>query len=132
MGEMMNRRPYVRKISAFWWLTQWRYSFYMVRELTCLFIGAYVILFLVGLFRLSQGAAAYGAFLDMLKGPVAITFHVLALVFTLLHMVTWFDLAPRAMPVQLGKRTVPATVIILAHYVVWIFVSAAVLFVVRH
>ena len=128
---MMNRRPYVRKIPTFWWLNQGRYTFYMLRELTCLFIGAYGILVVVGLFRLSQGAAAYGAFLDMLKGPVAIAFHVLALVFTLLHMVTWFDLAPRAMPIQLGKRTVPAAVIILAHYGVWIFVSAAVLFLVR-
>ncbi len=125
---MMNRRPYVRKMSTFWWLGQGRYTFYMIRELTCLFIGAYVVVVLVGLFRLSQGVAAYEQFLSMLQGPLAITFHLLALLFTLFHMATWFDLAPRAMPVQLGEKPVSATVIIIAHYVVWIVVSAVILF----
>lgn len=127
----MTRKPYVREISRFWWLGQGRYTFYMMRELTCVFIGAYVVFVLVGLYRLSQGAAAFEAFLDMAQGPVAIGFHVLALVFTLVHMATWFELAPRAMPVRLGGKTVSATAVVLAHYAVWIGVSALVLFAVR-
>ena len=125
----MNRRPYVRKIPKFWWLGQRRYTIYMVRELTCLFIGAYVVVILVGLFRLSQGPAAYGAYLDALQGPFAIAFHLLALVFALFHMATWFGLTPKALPLRLGERTVPGTAIIMAHYVFWFVVSAGLLLV---
>lgn len=131
MGDVMNRRPYVRKIRKFWWLGQRRYTIYMVRELTCLFIGAYVFVILAGLFRLSQGPAAYRAFLDALQGSFAIVFHLLALVFALFHMATWFSLTPKAMPLRFGERAVPGRVIIMAHYVVWIVVSAGLLLVAR-
>jgi len=127
----MERRPYVRKVPKFWWLGQRRYAIYMVRELTCLFIGAYVVVVLVGLFRISQGPAAYRAYFEALQSPFAIAFHLLALVFALFHMVTWFGLTPKAMPLRLGNRMVPGTVIILAHYVVWFLVSAGLLLVAR-
>lgn len=127
----MNRKPYVRDIPKFWWLGQRRYTIYMVRELTCLFIGAYVLVILVGLYRLSQGAAAYGAFLDALQRPLAIGFHLLALPFALLHMVTWFGLTPKAMPLRFGGRPVPGTAIVMAHYIVWFVVSAGLLLVAR-
>jgi fumarate reductase subunit C len=129
MGDVMNRRPYVREVPKSWWLGQRRYMFYMVRELTCLFIGAYVLVLLVGLFRLSQGPAAYGAFVDVLQNPFAVAFHLLALAFALFHMVTWFGLTPKAMPLRLGEKTVPGTAIIMAHYAVWFVVSAGLLLV---
>ena len=131
MGEVMDRRPYVREMPKSWWLGQRRYTFYMVRELTCLFIGAYALVILVGLFRLSQGPVAYGAFVDALQGPFAIAFHLLALVFALFHTVTWFGLTPKAMPLRLGENTVPGTAIVMAHYVVWIVVSAGLLLAAR-
>jgi fumarate reductase subunit C len=127
MGEVMDRRPYVREMPKSWWLGQRRYTFYMVRELTCVFIGAYVFVLLFGLFRLSQGPAAYGAFVDALQNPFAIVFHLLALAFALFHTVTWFGLTPKAMPLRLGEKTVPGMAIILAHYAVWLVISAALL-----
>ena len=127
----MDRRPYIREMPKLWWLGQRRYTVYMIRELSCVFIGAYVLVILVGLFRLSQGPAAYAAFLDALQGPLAIAFHLLALVFALLHTVTWFGLTPKAMPLRLGENTVPGTVIVMAHYVVWIVVSAGLLLAAR-
>jgi fumarate reductase subunit C len=131
MGDVMSRRPYVREMPKFWWLGQRRHTLYMVRELTCVFIGAYVLVLLFGLYRLSQGRAAYGAFLDALQGPLAIAFHLLALVFALLHMVTWFGLTPKAMPLRFGEKAVSGTAIILAHYAVWFVVSAGLLLVAR-
>ncbi|MDH3741962.1 MAG: fumarate reductase subunit C [Hyphomicrobiales bacterium] len=127
----MDRRPYIREMPKLWWLGQRRYTVYMIRELSCVFIGAYVLVILVGLFHLSQGPAAYAAFLDALQSPLAIAFHLLALVFALLHTVTWFGLTPKAMPLRLGENTVPGTAIVMAHYVVWIVVSAGLLLAAR-
>lgn len=127
----MSRKPYVREMPKSWWLGQRRYTFYMVRELTCVFIGAYALVILVGLFRLSQGPAAYGAFVDALQDPLAVGFHVLALAFALFHTVTWFGLTPKAMPLRLGEKAVPGTAIILAHYVVWFVISAGLLLLAR-
>lgn len=122
----MSRRPYIRKVPKSWWLKRGRYTSYMVRELTCVLIAAYTVLVLVGLFRLSEGPAAYGAFLAALQSPLGIAFHAVALVFALIHTVTWFGLAPKAMPLRLGEQAVPAGAIVLAHYAVWIVVSAGV------
>ncbi len=124
----MSRKPYMRKLSKWWWLRQGRYRTYMIRELTCIFIGAYTTVIVVGLMRLSQGRAEYDGFLDALHSPLWITFHFLAILFALFHTVTWFGVAPKAMPLQIGEKKVPGGAIIMAHYAGWIAVSAAVLF----
>jgi fumarate reductase subunit C len=120
---MMNRRPYVRKISKLWWLGWPHHTIYMARELTSVAIGAYAIVLIVGLFSLARGQADYAAFLEALRGPPAIFFHFIALIMALLHTVTWFGLTPKAMPPTSG-RPVPGTVIIAAHYAVWVVLTA--------
>lgn len=127
----MSRKPYMRKLPKWWWLRQGRHRIYMIRELTCVFIGAYTTVIVVGLMRLSQGRAEYDAFLDALHSPFWITFHLLAMLFALFHTVTWFGVAPKAMPLQIGEKKVPGGAIIVAHYAGWIVVSAAVLFLAR-
>jgi fumarate reductase subunit C len=127
----MSRKPYMRKLPKWWWLRQRSYTIYMIRELTCIFIGAYTTVIVVGLMRLSQGRSEYDAFLNSLHSPFWITFHLVAILFALFHTVTWFGVAPKAMPLQIGERKVPDAAIIMAHYAGWIVVSAAVLFLAR-
>jgi succinate dehydrogenase subunit C len=125
----MSRRPYVREIPKFhWFLRQPRYVRYMVRELSCVFIGAYTLLLMVGLARLAEGRAAYEAFLAALKSPLSIAFHVIALAFAVYHSVTWFNLTPKALPVQMGEAFLPDWVISGAHYAAWLLFSAALLY----
>ena len=127
----MSRRPYKRAVSTTsWWTAQPRYIRYMARETSCIFIGAYTGVIVVGLVRLSQGAAVWGAFLDALQTPASIAFHLLALAFALYHTTTWFNVTPKAMPVQIGDSRLPGSVIIGAHYAGWAVVSALVLFLV--
>lgn len=121
----------MRRLPKSWWLSQRRYTVYMIRELTCIFIGAYTVLIVIGLLRLWQGRAAYEAFLDALQSPLGIAFHLLALLFALFHMVTWFGVTPKAMPLRFGEKKVPGAAIVMAHYVVWIVVSAGVMLVAR-
>lgn len=125
----MSRKPYRRPVSTSrWWLAQPRYIRYMAREVSCVFIGAYTGVVVVGLLRLSEGAAAWGAFLEALQAPASAAFHLLALAFALYHTTTWFNVTPRAMPVQLGEARLPGGVIIGAHYAGWALVSALILF----
>jgi fumarate reductase subunit C len=127
----MSRKPYRRPVStSLWWLAQPRYIRYMAREVSCVFIGAYTAVIVVGLVRLSQGAAAWGAFLESLQGPANVAFHLLALAFALYHTTTWFNVTPQAMPVQIGEARLPGGVIIGAHYAGWALVSALVFYLV--
>jgi fumarate reductase subunit C len=114
-----------------WWLARRNYTSYMAREASCVFIGAYSFLILVGLYRLSQGRDQYAAFLDALQSPLAMVFHGAALVFALVHTVSWFSLAPKAMPLQFGEKKLAGGPVVLAHYAVWIVVSAVVLLAAR-
>ena len=125
----MSRKPYRRPVSASsWWLAQPRYIRYMAREASCIFIGAYTAVVVIGLLRLSQGAAAWEAFLEALQTPASVVFHLLALAFALYHTTTWFNVTPKAMPVQIGEASLPGSVIIGAHYAGWAVVSALILF----
>jgi fumarate reductase subunit C len=123
----MSRRPYVRRVERSWWLHQPRYVFYMIRELTSLFVGLYCALLVVGLVRLSQGHAAWDGFVAALSGPLGVAFQLVCLVFATYHSVTWFALTPKAMPLMVKDEPVPGIVIVGAHYVAWAVVSIVVL-----
>ena len=128
MGEKMSRNPFVREVpKVSWFFDHPRYLRYMVRELSCLFVGAYALLVVVGLARLAESEAGYLLFLDSLKSPSMIVFQMLALVFSVYHSVTWFNLTPKALPLQVGEHFIPGWVIAGLHYAVWIALSAAIL-----
>lgn len=124
----MSRNPYIREIPRFrWFFRQPRYLRYMAREFSCLFIGAYTLLVVWGLHELAHGPDAWQAFLECLASPASIVFHVLALGFALYHSVTWFNLTPKALPVQTGEEFVPDAVISGAHYAAWGLLSVVIL-----
>lgn len=128
MALQVGPRPYVREVPRTrWFFSRPRYLRYMAREITCLFIGAYTVLLLIGIARLAEGPAAYEAFVRALQNPASIAFHALALGFSIYHSMTWFNLTPQALPMQIGERSVPDSVIAGAHYAGWVLVSAAVL-----
>lgn len=123
----MSRKPYVREMTYRWIFRHPRYLRYMARELTCLFIGAYTLLMVWGLRALADGPLAWSAFLESLQSPASIVFHVAALGFALYHSVTWFNLTPKALPVQRGETFVPAGVIAGVHFAAWALISLIIL-----
>ncbi len=125
----MSRRPYVREVPrTTWFFKRPRYMRYMAREVTCIFIGIYTIILLVGLARLSEGQSQYEAFLDALRQPLSIVFHVFALAFSLYNSFTWFNVAPKALPIQVGEKFMPDSVVAGGHYVVWVLLSLFILY----
>jgi fumarate reductase subunit C len=124
----MSRKPYVREETWRWVFRHPRYLRYMTREFSCLFIGAWTLMMVWGLKQLAEGPVAWTAFLEWLKSPASIAFHIIALVFTAYHSITWFNLTPKALPVQVGESFLPKGVIAGAHFAAWAALSLAVLY----
>jgi fumarate reductase subunit C len=125
----MSRKPYVREIpKTSWFFRQPRYMRYMAREVTCILIGAYTLLLVMAVKRLSEGQAPYEAFLEALRSPLSILFLVVALGFSLYHTTSWFNVTPQAMPIQRGEEFLPGGIIVGAHYGGWVVISLVVLF----
>jgi fumarate reductase subunit C len=128
MAEEVSRKPYVRAMTFRWIFRHPRYVRYMAREFSCLFIGAWTLLMVWGLKQLAEGPAAWAAFLECLVSPASMVFHVLALGFAAYHSVTWFNLTPKALPLQIGEEFVPDAAISGAHFGAWAALSLAVLY----
>jgi len=123
----MSRKPYVREMTSEWITRHPRYLRYLLREFSCLFIGGWTLMMVWGLARLAQGPAAWAAVLETLQSPASIVLQALALAFAVYHAVTWFNLTPKALPVQLGDEFVADGVISGAHFAVWGLLSLVVL-----
>lgn len=125
MSDTSQRLPprYNPQRSALWWLSNGRYFLFMLRELSAVFLALYALSYLVGLFRLSQGKDSYEAYLSLLQHPAVLVFLGVALAFCVLHTVTWIHLTPIVMVVRLGRKVIPAKLILAANYLVWILAS---------
>ncbi len=110
-------------MSATWWLSTRNYFLFMLREVSALFVALFVVSYLVGLYRLSQGEAEYTAYLESLQTPFACVSFLVILAFALYHTATWFSLTPIVMVVRLGSRVIPPRLILLTNYLVWLVLS---------
>lgn len=123
----MSAQPYRPGMPADWWLVRPSYVRYMLRELTCVFVGAYTGVWIAGLYALARGHAQWFAFLEALESGVGIVFQLVCLAFVLYHTVTWFALAPRTMPPTVTAQPGRARAITGAHYVVWAVITIGIL-----
>jgi len=122
----MSRQPYIRPISkTTWYMRNGRYKVYMRREMTCLLVAVYSVLLIVGLAALAEGSAeSWNAFLASQQNPFMVGFHALALIYFLVYQTfAWFELAPKAMPLQFGEKKLADSYIVIAHYIAWVVLS---------
>jgi fumarate reductase subunit C len=119
-------RWYRPHVSVYWWLGEWRYLRFILRELSSVFVAAFVIVTLLGLRALRNGPEAYARFQHRLQTPTAIALSTISVFFVLFHTITWFNLAPRAMAVRLRGKRLPDIVIAAPNYALWLVVSVAV------
>ncbi len=126
----MSRKPYVREVSKTgWFLKHPRYMRYMSREVTCIPIGAFALLLVCALERLSQGQAAFDSFMAAITGPGAFISLLVVVLFATYNATNWFNVTPKAMPVQIGEEFLAGKYIVGAHYAVWAIASLVVLIV---
>jgi len=95
-----------------WWMRDPFFVRYMAREFTAVFVAAYAVVLLFGLVRLSQGEAAFNGWLQYLKTPWMLVFHVIVLATFIYHTWSWFNIMPKTMPIMFvgGKRVQPGTI----------------------
>jgi fumarate reductase subunit C len=108
------------------WYLRPAYLFrYTLRELTAVFVLIQALILLAGLAALVAGPAAWDGFLALLSNPLVIALHVVLLVAAVYNSITWFLVAPKAMPaIYLGTRPVPDRIIVIAHLAAFAIVSA--------
>ena len=122
----MRPRPPERPTRT-WFMRTTAYQLFMIREITSVFLGGYLIFLLVLLARVGEGPQPFESLMVTLRSPISIILHVLVLLAALYHTVTWFNLTPRLIPVRFGEERLPdAVVAIAAGYLPWIVVSLAI------
>lgn len=123
-------RRYHHPVSLTWWARKPSYLLFVLRELSSVFVAWFVVYLLLLVSAVSAGSDAYQDFLEWSSHPLMITLNVIAFAFVLLHAVTWFGLAPKAIVLRLGSWRVQPRLILAAHYGAWLVVSAAVAWVI--
>ena len=118
-------REYRQPVSRYWWVKR-RYSYllFMLREISCVFVAWLSCICCCWCMRLAPDRTHT---LDSWTGaPIhfVVSLNVVALIFLLLHAVTWFGLAPRAIVPHIRGRRVPARAVLAGHYAAWLVVSA--------
>jgi succinate dehydrogenase subunit C len=123
-------KPYVRPMPATWWLRNRAYFWFMVRELTAVFVAAYCIWLLIVLWKIkssSRGGVAYDDILAWLQTPWSVAIHFIALIAAMYHAITWFALVPKVMVVRVGEEKVPPFLLVAAHWVLWSVITLAII-----
>lgn len=115
-------KEYLRPMPAAWWAKRKTYTLFIVRELTCVFVGGYA-LFLLALAARRDDPQAFAALLD---SPLLIALQIIALPMVLYHSITWFNLTPKVMVVWWGEERLSPMLVAGANYVAWVIVSIVV------
>ena len=115
---------YQRPISTFWWLGRRSYFVFVLRELSSVFVAWFVVYLLLLVKAISAGSAQYERFQGWSGHWWVVGINLIALLFVLLHAVTWFGLAPKAIVVRMRGRRIPPRQIVAAHYLAWLVLSA--------
>jgi fumarate reductase subunit C len=121
---------YRPRVSLLWWARRRSYTLFVLRELSAVFVAWFVVYLLMLVYAVGSGRAEYEAFLDWSARPWVLVLNIVAAAFVLLHAVTWFNLAPKAMVLRLGSWRVPPGLVMAAHFGAWVVVSALVAWVV--
>lgn len=110
-----------------WWRLNRRYSLYMARELSSVFVALWSVLFLNQLSQARRGPAAYDAVVAARRRPPWMIFHGITLGFAIIHSVTFLLAAGKGPTVRVRGRRVPERAVATGAFAGWAAASLAVL-----
>lgn len=116
-------RWYRAHVSVYWWLGEWHYLKFILRELSSVFVAVCVIETLMLIRALGDGPEAYAHFLQSMQNPLVLVLNIISFFFVVFHTITWFNLAPSAIAVRLGGKRLPDLLVAAPSYVAWVVVS---------
>jgi fumarate reductase subunit C len=114
------------RVSTYWWLRRWSYLAFILRELSSIFVGWFVVYLLLLVLAVSRGDSRYQEFLGWSGRPAVLALNIVSLFFIVYHAITWFNLAPQAMVLRMGGTRVPGFLIAGSNYLAWAMASALV------
>jgi fumarate reductase subunit C len=114
------------RMSRLWWLERGSYFTFMLRELSCIFVGWFAVYLLMLISAVNGGDAPYQEFLAWSASPGILLLNIVSLGFVVFHTVTFFAATPQALVVDVGGTRVPGSLIVASHYVAWVVVSVVV------
>jgi len=112
-----------RRVSTYWWLEKWSYFRFILREGSCLFVGWFVLYLLLLVNAVRQGPDSYTRILEWSAEPWVLGLNVVSFLFVVFHAVTFFEAAPQALVVHVGRTRVPGRLVMAAHYAAWALAS---------
>jgi fumarate reductase subunit C len=112
-----------RRVSTYWWLEKPSYFAFVLREGSCVFVAWFVFYLLRLISRVLQGDAAYEEFLAWSARPTVLLLNIVSFGFLVYHAISFFDAAPRALSVHVGKTRVPERIVAVSHYAAWLVAS---------
>lgn len=108
----MNRQPYQRQQSKFWYLSSRFYRWYMLRELTSLTTAFAALNLFWGLAALASSLESWQCWLNAQKSTFMITLNLIAIAGSLLNSKTWFEAMPKAVRIPKGNGFVAAETLV--------------------
>ena len=109
---MIANRPdksklYYPQMPVAWWFKNLNYFLFLLRELTSVFIAAFLAVYLYRIYYLKLGSGEYAEIAESFKSPGWIAFHLIALCFAVYHSVTWFKTASVIIVARVGSYVAP-------------------------
>jgi fumarate reductase subunit C len=123
---LYHPRWYRPRVSTYWWLGSWPYSKFILRELSSIFVAWTVVLMLLTIAAVERGPQAWANYLAFMRNPLMVAINVIGFFFVVFHTITWFNLTPHAMVVRIRGQRVPGLMLSGPNYVLWIVISAVV------
>ena len=118
-------RTYKPVMPAAWWTRSRHYFWYMVREFTALPLAVWLLWLLLQIRSAGNGASGYSPPRSL---PFVI-FSAVCLLFALYHSVTFLSLSGSILRFRILDKPIPAQLIVLAQFGLWLVASAVIAFV---
>jgi fumarate reductase subunit C len=112
-------KAYRPRMSAYWYLDQWHYLRYVLRESSSFFVAYFCVVTLVQIAALSAGPTRYAHFQAVMQCPAIMVLNAIALGLIMLHAVTWFLLVPRVALRQMLGKPMPDIIASAPNFMVW-------------
>jgi fumarate reductase subunit C len=119
---MESQKGYKPELTGTWWLKHSFFKRYMLREATVLPLVFFLSFMVAGVFSLSSGELFHKWQVFMAQ-PLVVSINILALLAALYHAFTFFKLFPRVMPIRLGEKLVPASLMIIGQWLAVVAVT---------
>lgn len=125
--KLYHPKWYRKRVSTWWWVSRWKHLRFILREISSVFVAWFAIVILLLIRALSIGPRSYAEFLEWMKSPSILALNIIAFFFVLYHAITWFNLAPKAMPIKIGSRRLSPWMIAMPNYILWLIVSVIII-----